>query len=726
MKLSRRTNSIILWIISVALLVGMIVTFTPTGNLFGRTAQQNEVPALLVNGRPISELEVARAEQSNRLYTAVSEGPVAQDLQLLLLDSLVTNEVLQQASAGTRVSNGEVRAAVNEFREQNNVAGSGNDQRYLGLIGNAGFTDATFRDYIKEGLRQEKYLDSVTGEVEVTDDEVRAFYDANSDAYTTEARIVARDIVLPSQAQADDVYARLLAGEDFATLAQEFSVERADQAGALGAAAGSSDPAPVGRAALPTAVADAAFGLGGAGLTEPVSAGERFYIVQVENFIPSQPQPFEEVQDQVREDTLAAKRAGAQEAALEALRAEATVTTPEGSATTYANPAVARVGEEEILAADLNRATYTNPQVQNFLSPNNAQLITQFFKPSILESLINQALAAQGAQALGISPIGPEPTVAQSALAYVGKDASVSDADVQAYYDENASRFTLPPRAVATQVTFDNQAAADAFRQSLTTQGLTEQTGAGTGGAGSGGVTGGAPETSPLQAAASAAGGTVQELGVVTPGGLPSELETALFEGTLTPVPGSVRGVSDVVTTTEEVPEVPATGGATGGTSGGETGGVTGGAQTVTTYTVLLATRAPARVQPLTEVRPQIEQAVLQQKRQELRDTWLSDLRDTFPVTNLLAEVTAETGGAATGGAVTGGAVTGGVETTGGAVTGGAETAVATTGGAAIDDAVTGGTVTGGATTGGLEIVTGAAATGGVTPTPVTGGTGGQ
>ena len=366
MKLSRRTNSIILWIISVALLVGMIVTFTPTGNLFGRTAQQNEVPALLVNGRPISELEVARAEQSSRLYTAVSEGPVAQDLQLLLLDSLVTNEVLQQAAADTRVSNGEVRAAVNEFREQNNVAGSGNDQRYLGLIGNAGFTDATFRDYTREGLRQEKYLDGVTGEVEVTDDEVRAFYDANSDAYTTEARIVARDIVLPSQAQADDVYARLLAGEDFTTLAQAFSTERADQAGALGAAAGSSDPAPVGRAALPTAVADAAFGLGGAGLTGPISAGERFYIVQVENFIPAQPQPFDEVQDQVREDALAAKRAGAQEAVLEALRAEATVTTPEGSATTYSNPAVARVGEEEILAADLNRATYTNPQVQNF------------------------------------------------------------------------------------------------------------------------------------------------------------------------------------------------------------------------------------------------------------------------------------------------------------------------------------------------------------------------
>ena len=698
MKLTRRTNSIILWVISVALLVGMIVTFTPTGNLFGGAGRQEEVPALFVNGEPVSELEVARAQQSNRLYTAVSEGPVAQDLQLLLLDSLVTTEVLQQAAADTRVSGGEVRARVNEFREQNNVAGSGNDQRYLSLIGNAGFTDATFRDFVREQLRQEKYLDELIGQVEVTDDEVQAFYEVNRNAYTTEERITARQIVVPTREQADELYARLLSGEDFAAaLASEFSTQSADQAGALGAAAGSSEPTPIGRAALPTAVADAAFGLGGAGLTEPIGAGDQYYIVQVEDFLPSEVQPLDEITERVREDALEAKRAGAQEEALEALRAEATVTTPEGSSYTYDNPVVARVGEEEIRAADLGRATYANPQVQNFLSPNSAELITQFFKPSILESLINQALAVQGAQALGITPIGPEPTVAQSALDYVSRDATVSDADVQAYYDENISRFTLPPRAVATQVTFDDQAAATAFRQSLVTEGLSEQDGSV-----SRGVTGGAAESS-LQSAAEAAGGAVQDLGVVTPGGLEPELETALFDGTLTPVPNSAREVSDVLTLTQEVA---ATGGAeTGGATGGVTGGETGGVPTTRdVYTVLVATRTPERVQPLAEVRTQVEEAVLQEKRQELRDTWLSELRDDITVTNLLAEVSAETGGAITGGAATGGAVTGGAETdvevvdavTGGAETGGLEIVT----GAEAIDAATGGAITGGGTGG--------------------------
>ena len=313
------------------------------------------------------------------------------------------------------------------------------------------------------------------------------------------------------------------------------------------------------------------------------------------------------------------------------------------------------MGDEEIRAADLSRATYANPQVQNFLSPNNAQLITQFFKPSILESLINQTLAAQGAQALGITTIGPEPTVAQSALDYVSQDAAVSDADVQAYYDENISRFTLPPRAVATQATFDDQAAATAFRQSLVTTGLNEQDGLvddGVTGGVSGGVTGGAAESaseSPLQVAATAAGGTVQDLGVVTPGELSAELETALFESTLTPVPNSIRQVSDVLTLTQEVAATGGaeTGGATGGDTGGDTGGVTGGAQNRYHIRGALGDADPgARPALSRRCAPRWREAVLQQKRQELRDTWLSGLRDEITVTNLLAEVTARNRGA--------------------------------------------------------------------------------
>ncbi|MDZ7704066.1 MAG: SurA N-terminal domain-containing protein [Trueperaceae bacterium] len=171
MKLSKRANTIILWILAVALLVGMIVTFTPTLGNFGGAAT-TETVALRVNGQPITALEVARAQQ-NQLYNRVSEGEVGDDLELLLLNELVRQELLRQAAAQTNVSGGEVRTAVNEWRASQGVAGRNNDSAYLSVINRLGFTDETFRDYWREQLRQEKYLESLTESVSVTDAEVQ-------------------------------------------------------------------------------------------------------------------------------------------------------------------------------------------------------------------------------------------------------------------------------------------------------------------------------------------------------------------------------------------------------------------------------------------------------------------------------------------------------------------------------------------------------------------------
>jgi parvulin-like peptidyl-prolyl isomerase len=273
MKLSRRTNTIILWLISIGLLVSMVIAFTPTlGGLFNRTptGADSSAPALQVNGQTITELEIARARQNPPFNFGIA-GEAGADLEMLLLDSLVRNAVFRQAAASVQVSNNEVRDAVNEFRQAQNVAGTRNDQAYLALIGQAGFTDSSFRAFMRDQLRQERYqlVDSVT----VTDDEVLAFYEVNTELYQSEERILARQIVLDDQQTAQEVYAQVVAGEDFAELASEFSIERADRAGALGAPAGSTEPQPVGRAALPTQVANAAFALQGEGVTELITVG---------------------------------------------------------------------------------------------------------------------------------------------------------------------------------------------------------------------------------------------------------------------------------------------------------------------------------------------------------------------------------------------------------------------------------------------------------------------
>ena len=638
MKLSKRTNMIILWIISIALVLGMIVMFTPTiGNPFATGPRDAGRTALLVNGVAVTERHVELQRQQSGLVGAGLPGQVGEDLDLLVLDSIIDQEVLRQAAARTRVSGADVREAVNEFREAQGVAGRANEQAYLNLLRQHGFTDESFRRHIETQLRQERYLDGVIGSVEVSDEEVRAYYEAHRDNYRTDPRIRARQIVVDDEALAEELHTRVLAGEDFAELAGEYSVERADSGGALGAPEGSTEPQPVSRAALPTAVAGAAFDLQAAGLTEVVSSGGRYYLVSVEEYLPAGVRPFEEVAERAREDALQAKREGEVERVLEELRADAVVEAPDDSQYAFDDEVVAVVGEREIPRSELARATYLNPQVQQFLGPETATLITDFFTPTILEQLIDRELAYQGASELEVPLVGSRDQVALAALNYVSRDAEASEEAVQAYYETNVSRFTVPARATVTRADFETAEAAMEFREAL--------------------IAADSVDDEVVSAAAENAGGTLEQLGAVSPGQLGPELDNPLFTSdAFTPLASEAgEEISDVLVIREEVtPEgeedaaeqaehdaLPSDE-VVEGEEEAETEAEQAEIETTETHVVLVAIRTDEFVRPLEEVRPQVEAAVVASQRQELRDNWLAELREVVTVENRL-EVADET-----------------------------------------------------------------------------------
>ncbi len=612
MKLSRRANTIILWFVSIGLLLGMVITFTPSlgglGGLGG--AGDSSAVALTVNGEPIRELQVAQT-RSNPLFVTVTEGEVGEDLELLLVDTLIRQEVVRQDAARQRVTDGDVRAAVAEFRESRGVDGRSNDQAYLNLIAGSGFTDQTFREYLREQLRQQRWEASLVEGIEVSDEEARAFFEGNRDAYLSEERIEARHIVTESLEAASEARARVLAGEDAADVAREVSVERADRDGALGAAAGETDPRPVGRPALPTPVATAAFGLGGPGVTEVVEADARFHVVVVEDYLAAERRPFDEVAASVREDALGAKQVGVLERAVEDLVDAARVEFPATSSLSFDDEPVARVGDVDILRSELVRATYTNPQIQQSLSPDSAILITAFFKPAILGQLVDQELAAQGASELGVPFVGTRSQVAQSALAYVARDAEAEEDDIVAYYEQNPAQFTVPASADVLRVDLGSIDAAAAFRtRTLAGEDVLEVAG-------------------DLEAG-------IEELGTVRPGQLEGILDTTLF-GTeaFTELPDGVWSISDVLAIADEV-EAEALPDAVDTESEAEEGDAA--PAFVERYVVLVAQRTPERLRPLDEVRAQVRTTVLAQERAELRDAWLAELRERVDVEESLVE----------------------------------------------------------------------------------------
>ena len=604
MKLTRRSNLIILWILAAALVLGMVITFTPTMGL-GGGGQGAAVPAILVNGEPISELAVVRA-RSNPLFNLVQEGEVGADLQLLLVDELVRQELIRQEASRQRVSNAEIRDAVEEFRVSRGVAGRANDSQYLAIIAGSGFSDETFRLYLGQQLRQSKWEAELIDGVVVTDAEVEAYYLANEELYQTEERILARQIVLATRDEAEAVRAQLTAGADAAEIAREVSLERADRDGALGAGAGETEPRAVGRPALPTAVATAAFAIRGPGVTDVVEATGLFHVVVVESFLPAATRPFDEVVDQVREDALQAKQAQALDEAVRRLLGAARVEIPERSTLQlrYDDGVVATVGAIDIKRSELVRATYTNPQIQQALSPDTAFLITAFFKPAILDQLIDQELAYQGADTLGVPFVGPRRFVAQSALEYVARDVEVDDEAVEAFYQTNLSAYTVAASAAASRVDFERVEDAEAFREALL-----------------GGEA--------VDEAVAAHDGVLTSLGTVRPGQSEPDIDAALFATDAfdaLPAGGEVSDVLVLVVQPDALPETL------------EDAGEESAPEVEERIVVLVADRSPERVRPLDEVRAQVESSILAERRSEARQAWLAELRSEIDVTNHLAE----------------------------------------------------------------------------------------
>lgn len=182
---------------------------------------------------------------------------------------------------------------------------------------------------------------ALAGQVTITDEQVRADYDANRSDFEREEQVKARHILLRTGAERTveaareeiaAIRARIEAGEDFAALAADLSDDPGsrDKGGDLGF---------FGRGAMVPPFEEAAFGAELGELVGPVESGFGVHLIQVQARRPGGVQPLEEVEAGIRSrlvaertEALAEQRAreladrlrgGARDAAdLEALAAE--------------------------------------------------------------------------------------------------------------------------------------------------------------------------------------------------------------------------------------------------------------------------------------------------------------------------------------------------------------------------------------------------------------------
>jgi len=131
-----------------------------------------------------------------------------------------------------------------------------------------------------------------------TDEEVAAFYEQNKAKYDESERVQVRHILLASEAEAQDVLARVRRGDSFADQARKYSKDKSSSANG-------GQLAPFGKGTMVPEFEAAAFGLKNKGdLAGPIKTSYGFHVLKLEGRFAGKSHALAEVKERVASDLM--------------------------------------------------------------------------------------------------------------------------------------------------------------------------------------------------------------------------------------------------------------------------------------------------------------------------------------------------------------------------------------------------------------------------------------
>ena len=368
-----------------AIIVLIVLSFVFAG-VSSYVSSSGVTAAAEVNGEEISQQDVERAYQSQRarleaqfgesIGALFSDENYLRDFRLNVLDRLIADTLVLQKpeELGLRVSDKQIREAIVQMPEFQ-TAGTFDNERYLMLLRQNGFQPASFSNYMRQQMTREQLARAVSAsdfalpaevtlanalqqqtrnaeylivdsapfasEVELSDEEVNTFYEANLAQFDTQEKVNIAYVILSvddlkgdvtvsdeeveqyytennllyktaeerrvshiiiefgddeaaAKAKAEALVAELANGADFATLAQENSDDTftAENGGDLDfITAGMMDEA----------FDDAAFSLAQVGdVSDVVETEFGYHIIKLTDIKPEEVTPLAEVSEEIR------------------------------------------------------------------------------------------------------------------------------------------------------------------------------------------------------------------------------------------------------------------------------------------------------------------------------------------------------------------------------------------------------------------------------------------
>ncbi|HZJ84275.1 MAG TPA: SurA N-terminal domain-containing protein [Syntrophomonadaceae bacterium] len=211
----------------------------------------------------------------------------------LVVYTLVTQDAQKQ---GIEITEQEINEDLNNFKATRGEEG------YNVFLQQIGMTEATFKEQIKMEKLFIALSEKVVGDIDISDEEVKAFYDENQEIFVEPSGMEISHILVENEDEAMDILAQLKEGGDFSELAREFSIcPSKEEGGDLGLVNENTS--------LVEEFKDAALELKNGEMTEvPVKSDFGYHIIKAGNFKEATPVPYASIKDDIARQLEANKK----------------------------------------------------------------------------------------------------------------------------------------------------------------------------------------------------------------------------------------------------------------------------------------------------------------------------------------------------------------------------------------------------------------------------------